>query len=64
MTGEGNQIGVLIELILTHVFPEACPDKLGERIVQYPNTGTPKGFSNGSGNTWSDSSSPKIYRKV
>ena len=36
MMGEGNQIGVLIELILTHVFPEACPDKLGEHIVQHP----------------------------
>ena len=36
MMGDGNQIGVLIELILTHVFPEACPDKLGERIVQHP----------------------------
>ena len=36
MMGEGNQIGVLIELILTHVFPEACPDTLGEHIVQHP----------------------------
>ena len=38
MMGDGNQIGVLIELILTHVFPEAYPDKLGERILQHPYT--------------------------
>ena len=56
MMGEGNQIGVLIELILTHVFPEACPDKLGERVVQHPDTHPPKRFSDGSGKTWPDSS--------
>ena len=44
MMGEENHIGVLIELILTHVFPEACPDKLGERSVQYPDTDSSNSF--------------------
>ena len=49
MMGEGNQIGVLIELILTHVFPESCPDKLGEHVVQHPDTHPPTRFSTAQG---------------
>ena len=37
-----NQNGVLTQFTLAHVFPETCPMKLGEHVVQHPDTGSRK----------------------